>query len=90
MLSKIDFKGQTRLNMTQKLECTECKMVYAAQSRVPSKIGFKGQTRLYMVPNIGMHRRGQIVFTKECRMVYAGQSRMPRTWWRFKFQATAS
>ena len=76
--------------MTQKLECIECKMVYAAQSRVLSKIGFKGLTRLYMVPNIGMHRKGQIVFTKECRMVYAGQSRVPRTWWRFKFQATAS
>ena len=40
--------------MTQKLECIECKMVYAAQSRVPSKIGFKGLTRLYMVPNSGM------------------------------------
>ena len=77
--------------MTQKLECIECKMVYAAQSRVLSKIGFKGLTRLYMVPNIGMHRGGQIVFTKECRMVYAAQmSRVPRTWWRFKFQATAS
>ena len=40
--------------MTQKLECIECKMVYAGQSRVLSKIGFKGLTRLYMVPNSGM------------------------------------